>query len=199
MRELYLAQLYQIIQLLFGKQINDGYHYLENPVPEAFIHAGIYFFFDPNINRANGQNKIIRIGKTGNNHNNRLNLHRNGTIDNSVFRRHVNSALQNNGQAHDEQAINTYIRPLPYLFLPINNDDHLDLIERRMIKLVSNRDQPVQFDVPPANWLGYHATNPAIGESHLWNVHHVGGYTEHNHEVYAEVLNLMHQYVDLLP
>lgn len=198
MREIFLNQLYKILGLLQEKEINNGFHFLADPVPVAFIQSGMYFFFDIHIPRHAGGNKIIRIGITGNNNNNRLLLHQNGNINVSVFRSHVGNALKQHNQEFDEISINKYIHPLPYLYLPIAHQDNLKTLEKRMIEIVSNHRQPVQIDTPTSDWLGYHAIKPAICKSHLWNVHHVGKYQSNNENIYHEALVLLAEYVNNL-
>lgn len=199
MRELLLKNFYSILHVLHGKAINNGYHYLANPVPPAFKQSGLYFFFDPNIIRDISINKVVRIGITGNNNNNRLALHQSGSLSVSVFRKHVCSALANSLLPFNALSINSYIHQLQYLFLPINNQVDLKYLEKKTIELVSNRYQPILFDVPPINWLGYNSPSPAIVESHLWNVHHVGNYNHLNEEEYTEALKLLSIYVNVLP
>jgi hypothetical protein len=60
MREIFLNQLYKILGLLQEKEINNGFHFLADPVPVAFIQSGMYFFFDIHIPRHAGGNKLAR-------------------------------------------------------------------------------------------------------------------------------------------
>ncbi len=198
MREVFLNSLYEILAVLEGRVINNGFHFLADPIPGNFIESGIYFFFDPHIARDNTRAKIVRIGITGDNDNNRLLLHQNGHINVSVFRRHVRHALEQNNQPFDAISISHYIHQLQYLFLPVLNQIDLATLEKRLIEIVSNRHQPNQIDIPPIDWLGYHATNPAISESHLWNVHYVGNYNHFNEDIYHEAVELLSHYIDEL-
>jgi hypothetical protein len=195
MREFFLNWLYEILGILQEKLINDGFHFLADPVPPAFIQSSLYFFFDPHIARGVGGNKIVRVGITGDNGNNRLLLHQNGHIGVSVFRRHVHNALEQNHEPCDAISISHYIHPLQYLYLPIADHDDLTALEKRIIEIVSNRYQPILIDTPPIGWLGYNAINPAIRESHLWNVHHVGNYQHNNEGIYNDALALLNHYV----
>ena len=55
----------------------------------------------------------------------------------------------------------------------------------------------VIIDAPPENWLGYNVggiINPTICHSHLWLVHYVQNYDEHNID-YIDSLNLLQQYI----
>jgi hypothetical protein len=198
MRQAFINTIYQILNELEHKPINNGYSFLADPVPDNFIQSGLYFFFDPAIQRQNGGSKIIRIGKTGDNLNNRLNKHKNGPRDNSVFRQHVWKALT---QLHNNPAaetdISNYIHPLPYLFLPVALL-HLSTLEKRCIEIVSNRYQNIPIDAPVANWLGSQqgpGINNAISESHLWCVHDTANYQPNNHQIYSEALIRLESYV----
>lgn len=200
MRQNLINSIYIILKNLKDKEFNNGYSYLIDVIPEDFNQSGLYFFFDPAVIRNNGQFKIIRIGITGANENNRLLRHKNGPFGGSVFREHIGRALnQLNNQNFDEHSISDYINKLPYIFLPINNQDELKLLERRCIQIVSNKNQDMQIDVPLDNWLGYQVganINLNISKSHLWNVHHTGGYNEN--ENYENAINLLSQYVENL-
>ena len=74
------------------------------------------------------------------------------------------------------------------------------IIEKRCIEIVSNFQTPnnnVIIDAPPENWLGYNVggiINPTICHSHLWLVHYVQNYDEHNID-YIDSLNLLQQYI----
>jgi hypothetical protein len=199
MRQAFINTIYQILNVLQHKPINNGYSFLANPVPNNFIQSGLYFFFDPAIQRPNGGSKVIRIGKTGDNLNNRLNRHKNGPLINSVFRQHVWKALT---QLHNNPMVETdisiYIHPLPYLFLPVANVQDLCTLERRCIEIVSNRYQNISIDAPAANWLGSQqgpGINNAISQSHLWCVHHTANYQPNDHQIYSDALVLLESYV----
>lgn len=71
-----------------------------------------------------------------------------------------------------EQAVSTYIGPMPFLWLDVPQRDMRDAIERGCIALLSNYDRPA-VDAPSAEWLGRLADRPAISRSGLWNVRHV--------------------------
>lgn len=201
MRRTFLNRLYEILVILQGKSINNGYHYLYNNVPPSFIQSGLYFFFDHEIIREDNRFKIIRIGITGDNDNNRLLLHKKSTYTVSVFRKHVGRALNaSHGQQFNEVTISEYIHPRPYLFLPVKNPDDLKILEKRCIEIVSNKGQ-LPIDPPGPEWLGYQhsvGANKAIRLSHLWNVQHTGNY-DPDHIDYNAALDLLDHYINLLP
>jgi len=204
MRLQYVNKLYQILDQL-KEQIGD-YYYLSNQIPQEYLtNAGLYFFFDQNCLREDGISyKIVRIGITKDNNNPRLGLHQNGNISDSIFRAHIGRAFIVNNYFLDnnvlEVMISNYIQDLPYLFIPINDNDNLKNLEKRCIEIVSNFQTPnnnVIIDAPPENWLGYNVggiINPTICHSHLWLVHYVQNYDEHNID-YIDSLNLLQQYI----
>ena len=198
-----ISTIYKILGTLATKQINNGYKTLAEPIPIDYLQAGLYFFFDPNIPRNSGiGNKIIRIGITGNNGNNRLGLHQHGNIESSIFRKHVGRALTNmNNGITDEIQISNYIHSFHYLFLPIENNDQLHNFEKKLIEIISNCNHFTPIDVPNINWLGFQQgpnINPAISCSHLWNVHYVNNYNENNQLLYNQILNELNNIVNTL-
>jgi hypothetical protein len=204
MRLQYVNKLYQILDQL-KEQIGD-YYYLSNQIPQEYLtNAGLYFFFDQNCLREDGISyKIVRIGITKDNNNPRLERHQNGNIIDSIFRAHIGRAFEVNNNFLDnnvlEVMISNYIQDLPYLFIPINDNDNLKNLEKRCIEIVSNFQTPnnnVIIDAPPENWRGYNVggnINPTICHSHLWLVHYVQNYDEHNID-YIDSLNLLQQYI----
>lgn len=204
MRQDFISRIYNILGTLAAKQINDEHRTLAEPIPDEYLQAGMYFFFDQNIPRNNGiGNKIIRIGITGNNGNNRLGLHQNSNINNSIFRKHVGRALANmNNGIIDEIQISGYIHNFHYLFLPIENNDQLHNLENILIQIISNCNQLNQIDIPNNNWLGFQQgpnINPAISCSHLWNVHYVNNFNENNELLYNQTLDYLNNIVNALP
>ena len=203
MREDLIEGVYEILGNLATKQINNGYNTLAEPIPVDYLQAGLYFFFDLNIPRMNRiGHKIIRIGITGDNGNNRLGLHKNGNINSSIFRKHIGRALanMNNGIVDDAQ-ISNYIHNLPFLFLPIVNKDQLHNLEKKLIQIVSNCNRLNQIDIPNDNWLGFQQgpnINPAISCSHLWNVHYVKNFDENNELQYEQTIIQLNNIVNAL-
>lgn len=204
MRQNLITSIYNILNVLSTKQINNGYSTLAAPIPNNFLQSGLYFFFDPNIPRNNGnRTKIIRVGITGDNNNNRLGRHQNGNINDSVFRIHIGRALatMNNGVINEIQ-ISQYIHNLQYLFAPIGDNNQLHNLERRLIEILSNCNQVNQVDAPRIGWLGYQQgpnVNNAISCSHLWNVHYVNNYNANDLLGYNQAINELNNIVNALP
>ena len=204
MRDDLIERIYETLGNLSAKQVNNGYNTLAEPIPVEYLQPGMYFFFDPNIPRINGiGNKIIRIGISGDNGNNRLGLHQNGNINSSIFRKHVGRAFANmNNGIIDDIQISNYIHNLPYLFLPVVNNAQLHNLEKILIQIISNCNQLNQIDIPPNNWLGFQQgpnINPAISCSHLWNVHYVRNFNENNEFLYDQKLIDLNNIVNALP
>jgi hypothetical protein len=204
MREELIERIYEVLGNLATKKINNGYKTLAEPIPKLYLQAGLYFFFDHNIQRINGiGNKVVRIGISGENGNNRLGLHKNGNIESSIFRKHVGRALANsNNGIIDDIQISNYIHKLPYLFLPVLNNIQLHNLEKNLIQIISNYNQSYQIDIPPNNWLGYQQgpnINPAISSSHLWNVHYVKNFNGNNKFFYDQTLIEFKKLINSLP
>jgi hypothetical protein len=169
---------------------NGNFYYLQNPIPQEFNqNSGLYFFFDPNIIIGNNKFKIVRVGITGDNGNNRLGHHQNGTINSSIFRKHVGRALNQLNGNFNENEISEYIHSLPYLYIPEKS-----AFEEICIKILSNRNQNEIIYPANENWLGFQIggdINLAVPESNLWCVHYTNGNTFNNlqFEHYQNLLN----------
>jgi hypothetical protein len=193
MREELVNFIYDSLYQYKDNHHNGNFYYLQNPIPQEFTqNSGLYFFFDPNIIIGNNKFKIVRVGITGDNGNNRLGHHQNGTINSSIFRKHVGRALNQLNGNFNENQISDYIRELPYLYKPINNQ--IKLFEKNCIKVLSNRNQNEIIYPANENWLGLQIggdINLAISEAHIWNVQHTNGNDFNNYpfDYYQNILN----------
>lgn len=117
----------------------------------------------------------------------------------SVFRQHVGAALASSGAARVdvevwfqrrnlppgtraaeldlERQVSHHINAMPVLWLAVDDppgpESDRGYIERNAIALLSNQGK-TPIDPPSPGWLGLSAVSPAIRESGLWNVSHVG-------------------------
>lgn len=173
---------------------------------------GVYFFFEPGEMRSTSGTgpRVVRVGthglKTGGTQTlwKRLSNHQgsmktgSGNHRGSIFRKHVGSALLNQGGWPDEiaqtwgkdrdgsqdvrrkeetleKAVSSYIRNMPFLLLNINDvpgpESLRGYIERNCIAMLSNYNDAV--DPPSVNWLGCCSNHEFIRRSGLWNVKHV--------------------------
>ena len=204
MRLQLVNNIYRILNALVNKEINDGYNTLANPIPLAHRQSGLYFFLDPAIRRLNENgHKVVRVGISGNNGNNRLALHQSGTVSNSIFRKHVGRSLSNlNNEGIDEMQISGYLNNLVYLFLPVADEMQLKKMEKMFVGIFSNCGQLAPIDTPEGFWLGFQNgphINNAISCSHLWNVHYVRSYDENNIQDYIATLQELNELVDAMP
>jgi hypothetical protein len=199
MRNIFLESLYNILEEVKKKSIREKYFKLSDNIPSEFNQSGLYFFFDKNIKRSSGGYKIVRIGKTGKNKNNRLKKHKSGNSSSSVFRAHIEKALKNKNNKHPNQKeIDHYIYKLFYLFIPIEKENDLKSIEKSCIEITSNKNQIELIDIPNKNWLGFQngiKINKAISQSHLWCVHFTGTYNSKNEKLYLNNLKKLEKYV----
>ncbi len=122
---------------------------------------------------------------------------RGGNHRGSVFRKHIGFALldadreiacptwgEGNSAPRDvranEQHLETHVSEvigaMPFVWLAIEDDPGPDsmrgFVERNSIALMSNFGR-YALDAPSAGWLGRHSRSERIGESGLWNYHHV--------------------------
>ena len=169
MRKQLIQRLYEILN---NHVKNHGYNYLRNQIPKDF-NCGIYFFFEKITQIENNQFKITYIGITKKNNNNRLEKHQiNGP---SSFRDHVGEAINNRNGVVNNLSIDQYIHNLPYVFITINDIKTLEIIEKRMIELVSNFNQVPAIHIHNKEWLGYLHLRSKIPKSHIWNIQNAGG------------------------
>lgn len=190
MREELVNFIYDSLYQYKDNHHNGNFYYLQNPIPQEFTqNSGLYFFFDPNIIIGNNKFKIVRVGITGDNGNNRLGHHQNGTINNSIFRKHVGRAFNQLNGNFNENEISEYIHSLPYLYIPEKS-----AFEEICIKILSNRNQNEIIYPANENWLGFQIggdVNLAVPESNLWCVHYTKGNNFNNFqfEYYQNLLN----------
>jgi hypothetical protein len=195
MREELVNFIYDGLYQYKDNHHNGNFYYLQNPIPQEFSqNSGLYFFFDPNIIVGNDRFKIVRVGITGNNGNNRLGHHQNGTIESSVFRKHLGRALEQLNENFNENEISEYIHLLAYLYIPINENINISELEKTCIKVLSNRNQNEIIYPANENWLGFQIggdINLAISEAHMWNVQHTNGNDFNNFpfDYYQNILN----------
>lgn len=134
----------------------------------------------------------------------RLSQHRGGTSGKgnhrgSIFRLHLGAALiargdvtpldtwgQRSSASRDvreselaiELAVSAYLATMAVLWVPVDDEPGPGSDRRRIeagaIAALSNLSNPAA-DPPTPEWLGNHATRPAIRGSGLWNVNHVEG------------------------
>ncbi|MCY4077818.1 MAG: hypothetical protein OXH04_20555 [Acidobacteria bacterium] len=158
--------------------------------------SGVYFFFEPGEERANGDPRIVRVGESGDLRRRLLRNHLNGTHrDNrgvsSRFRRDIGQALiEREGlvcrtwmddadpSASDDLAaerlledrVTSVISAMPVTWVTVEQGERQDL-ERGIIGLLSNWDREA-VDPPSENWLGRYHPWP-IMRSGLWNAKHM--------------------------
>jgi hypothetical protein len=156
--------------------------------------GGIYFAYEPNELRENGDPRIVRIGLAKGKqtlYERLYNWHLRGNRNNSKWRDHIETCFENPENPlfpveDTRQSTGNFIELTSFTVLPITpemqpNDElriqHINLIEKHSIALLSNFVSPVRnleiIDPQSANWLGQYATNLRVINSGLWNSNHV--------------------------
>lgn len=120
---------------------------------------GIYLMMEKTEN-----NRVSRIGinKRGE-LKNRLLKHANGSIRNSIFRKHLYRILKS------EDKVSEYVKESVRFFVINDPDNRREDIEKKMISYFSN----IPSKDISNNWLGLRGDNKKILFSGLWNVQHV--------------------------
>ena len=190
MRQQLVNSVYNMVESLSQSDFNKGVHSFRNSIPSHFNVAGLYIVLDPHSTVEIGNlQRIVRVGLTKG-ENSRLAFHQNGNIENSIFRKHIQRALDDvKNDAHDIR-VSDYIQSLNYVFLPVDDYDLLHHFEKTLIAILSNTNQPSVFP-SQQEWLGFNNgdnANPAVASSHLWNVHHTKAYKSEYLQHYQNVL-----------
>lgn len=120
---------------------------------------GIYLMMEKTEN-----NRISRIGiNKRRNLKNRLLKHSNGSIRNSIFRKHLYRIVKS------EDKVSKYVKENIIFYLINDPDDRREDIEKKLISYFSN----MPLKNISKNWLGLRSNNKKISSSGLWNVQHV--------------------------
>ena len=126
---------------------------------------GIYVMFEEGQFGKDGMPRIVRIGKSSN-LKNRLKTHYSGNSNNSAFRRHVKSALENSNLPADENNVSDYIQKnISYAIIRIPFILSCDELERSLINIVAYNSK----DYDTSDWLGLKCSNENVKKYKIWN------------------------------
>ena len=153
-----------------------------------FSPAGVYFFYECGEHRSRGStsNRVVRVGKSTILCS-RLLQHKRGNKSNSVFRKLVGHALEEENKNENppkklskkqlDESVTETLGNMWVLCLPIENEAKCGYIERNAIALLSNYNKnksKLQIDPPSQSWLGLSAPEEKVQISGLWNEVYVG-------------------------
>ena len=151
------SQQIDIYKILQKGQVFDfnNIEYWYNNIPTN----GIYLMMEKTEN-----NRVSRIGiNKRRNLKNRLLKHSNGSIRNSIFRKHLYRILKS------EDKVSEYVKESVRFFVINDPDNRREDIEKKLISYFSN----IPLKNISNNWLGLIGDNKKISSSGLWNVQHV--------------------------
>ena len=136
---------------------------------------GIYIMFE------NGQYddkeiaRIIRVGKADRNFQTRLKQHFFGTIKNSVFRKHILSALLNkkidknyNATKNEEQQITNFLQNITFRLVRVPKLFTCEELESMCIRTVAKHSKELK-KTALNNWIGLNCVNKNVQTYHIWN------------------------------
>ena len=124
---------------------------------------GIYIMFENGQLDTHGRKRVVRIGKADNLHTRLLN-HFEGKKGKSVFRKHVQSALNTNCK----EEISKYIQEnISYALVCVPDDFEPTKLETPLITMLADYSKELEV----GDWLGLHC-NETIQKYKIWNVQH---------------------------
>ena len=157
--------------------------------------GGVYFFYEDGEHQSDSGagDRIVHVGQSTTLRS-RLLQHKHGNKDNSIFRKLVGHALEEENknkkppkklpQKQFNERVTETLGNMWVLCLPIEDKALHDSIKRNAIALLSNYNkQPIALlrnhhkhpiDLPSKNWLGHHCGKEEVRESGLWNQDYVG-------------------------
>lgn len=160
-----IAKLYKKIQKGRVFDFKSDREFKSSVAMDKFPTNGIYLMFERG-QKIKGFNRITRVGinKTRTLLD-RLNRHCNGSIRNSIFRKHLFRILGSN------EEIGVYIQSnISFCVISDPENKRVEL-ERKIIGLLSS----LMNDIDLLEWMGRKSEKECIKKSGLWNVHHVFG------------------------
>lgn len=169
-------RIHQWVWTLPRRSANDGFDNLPAD--------GMYFFFEDGEETEDGP-RIVRVGinEVDGNLPTRLRAHYRRTSRNSVFRKHVASAIQNRDGSCSESLVTRYFeRHFTYAVLPVGENTARQALEHWLIWHLAQESGP---SASPS-WLGHYAINPAIRRTGLWNVEYANGGSPPNRDLLSE-------------
>ena len=143
---------------------------------------GVYIMFEngETAHPCDFNERIVRIGisERPDRLPRRLKSHYNGTVDTSVFRKHIRTAIaERDGIAVDkvtEQQISDYIRKnITFVVIEVNDNEKRKELEKALITAVAQCPECNASD----KWLGKYCAAPKIRNGKLWNVEHLNSKT----------------------
>lgn len=128
---------------------------------------GVYIMFEKN-EVGHGGERIVRIGinKEQDRLRDRIINHYKGTTQNSTFRKHIGTCLDNG----TEQDISAYIQSnISFAVIKVNDKAQREELEKRLIATVAQ----CKDCWPSAMWLGKKCKSAKIAQGKLWNATHL--------------------------
>ena len=122
---------------------------------------GIYIMFENGQLDKDGRNRVVRIGKADNLHTRLLN-HFEGKEGESIFRKHVQNALNTNSKEETSKYIQENIS---YALVCIPKLMSTAELESTLTLMLADYSK----DLDVGNWLGLNCTNKTIQNYKIWN------------------------------
>ena len=137
---------------------------------------GIYIMFENGQYDDDRKARIIRVGKADRNFQTRLEQHFFGTIKNSVFRKHILSALLNkkidkkyNATKNEEQKITDFLQNITFRLVRVPKLLTCEELESMCIRTVAKHSKEELKSPTLDKWIGWNCTNNNVKGFHIWN------------------------------
>lgn len=122
---------------------------------------GIYIMFENGQLDKDGRNRVVRIGKADNLHTRLLN-HFEGKKGKSIFRKHVQNALNTS----NKEEISKYIQEnISYALVCVPKLLSTEDLESTLTLMLADYSK----DLDVGNWLGLNSKNKTIQNYRIWN------------------------------
>ncbi len=155
--------------------LDKGKEFSSSDIDDLPKVKGIYIMFENGQYDDDEKARIIRVGKADRNFQTRLEQHFFGTIKNSVFRKHILSALLNkkidkkyNATKNEEQKITEFLQNITFRLVRVPKLLTCEELESMCIRTVAKHSK--EKELPNlSKWTGQKCANKNVQTYHIWN------------------------------
>lgn len=156
--------------------LNEGKEFKSTDIKSLPKEKGIYIMFENGQKDDGGKARIIRVGKADRNFQTRLGQHFSGTIKNSVFRKHILSALLDKKKINkkykatekEEQQITNFLQNITFRLVRVPKLLTCEELESMCIRTVAKHSQGLKSSTLN-EWVGQNCKNKNVQTYHIWN------------------------------
>ena len=156
--------------------LNEGKEFNQNDINNLPKFKGVYVMFEKDQKDKDGKARIIRVGKAERSFQTRLKEHFSGSIKNSVFRRHILSAIlkgkhiaKDYSAKSQEALINKFLQNITFKLIRVPKLFTCEELEKMCIRTVAKHSEN---NIPKSSlniWEGRNCANDNVKKYHIWN------------------------------